>query len=735
MSTAAVGKPLDRVDGRLKVTGAARFTAEFDHPDLHHAALVTSTVAKGRITALDAAAAEAAPGVVAVLTHKTAPRMKTPPPFGGAEPSAGSTTAAVLNTDEVFWHGQPVAVVVARTFEQARAATALVRVTYDAKPANLTLDSQGKVVTPPHILGEPATVTVGDAEKALAAAAVRVDQTYHTPQHNHNAIEPHAAVAAFDGDKLTVHATTQFVNGIRTDCATRFGLKPEDVRVVGPLVGGGFGGKGIAWPNTYLAVLAAKATGKPVKLALTREDVYRCVGGRPPTRQRVALGANPDGKLTALVHTGRSATSTTNQFTEQYTFPARHLYACPNIYLTQETIALDICPPTFMRAPGETPGTFALESALDELSYALKLDPVELRLRNDPDNDPVSGHPFSNRRFKEALRLGAEKFGWGRRTPAVGSMTDGRLRIGLGVATAMYPVYQMPSSARVELTADGRAVVQSACHEMGMGTATAQTQIAADLLGLPTDKVRFELGDTRLPFSSVAGGSSQTISVAAAVKAAAALLKGKLLELVVAGSPLKGLKADGLTFRDGKLCRADDPAVGEPVGAILARAGKASADATAEIKPMAELKSLSMHSYGAQFVEVAVDPDFGTVRVRRHVAAFDVGAVMNAKTARSQLIGGMTMGLGAALLEETHRDARTGRLVNADLAEYLVPVHADVPALEAYWVGDPDPHTPMGAHGIGEIGITGVAAAVANAVYHATGKRVRDLPVTPEKLL
>ncbi|QEL20663.1 xanthine dehydrogenase family protein molybdopterin-binding subunit [Limnoglobus roseus] len=734
MSTTAVGKPMDRVDGRLKVTGAARYAAEHDYPNLAHAVLVTSTISKGTIAEVVTAAAVKARGVAAVVTHKNAPKMKVPEPFGGEKPSAGSTTAPVLNTDQVFWFGQPVAIVIAETLEQARHAAQLVRVTYQEQPANLTLDSAGKVTTPKKIMTEATTVEIGHAERALKAATLKVDAVYETPQFNHNAIELHATVAAWDGGKLTVHDTAQFVFGVQADLATRFGLKPADVRALAPLVGGGFGGKGVAWPSTYLAPLAAKVVGRPVKLVLARDQIYGCVGGRPPIRQRVAVAADKDGKLTALIQAGRSATGTTNQFVEQFTFPARHLYACPNIYLTQETIALDTCPPTFMRAPGECPGTFALESALDELSYQLKIDPVRLRQINEPDKDPTTGAPFSNRKYQEALALGAEKFGWNRRTPEPRSMADGRMLVGLGMATATYPVYRMPGSARVAVSADGTAVVQSGCHEMGMGTATAQTQIAADLLGLPVEKVRFELGDTNLPFAMVAGGSSQTISVAAAVSAAVAELKGVVLKLATAG-PLEGLKPAAVAVRDGGLYRTDDPASGESFASILQRAGRKSAEAKAEVMPGAEMQKWSMHSYGAQFCEVRVDPDFGTVRVVRFVGAFDVGRVMNAKTARSQFLGGITMGLGMALLEETHRDGRTGRIVNADLAEYMVPVHADVPAIEAYWVGDPDPHTPMGAHGIGEIGITGVAAAVANAVYHATGRRVRRVPITPERLL
>ena len=394
---------------------------------------------------------------------------------------------------------------------------------------------------------------------------------------------------------------------------------------------------------------------------------------------------------------------------------------------------LDTAPPTFMRAPGETPGTFALESALDELAHALKMDPLELRLKNDPDKDPTTGAPFSLRKFKEACRLGAEKFGWARRKAAPRAVRDGRFLVGMGMATAYYPVHQSPATAKVVLSADGSAVAQSAAHEMGMGTATVQAQHAADCLGLPVAKVRFLYGDTRLPFSPVAGGSATTISVGAAITAACAAMKDKLLALVGRASALSGAKADDVAFADGKLVRKDDAKKGEALGDILKRAKRKSVEATASVKP-GDAKKLSKASYGAQFCEVRVDPDLGEVRVSRFVGAFDCGTILNAKTARSQFIGGIVMGLGMALMEETRADARNGRVTNANLSEYLVPTHADVPALEAYWLDEADPHTPMGAHGIGEIGITGVAAAVANAVFNATGKRIRDLPILPEKL-
>jgi xanthine dehydrogenase YagR molybdenum-binding subunit len=733
----SVGKPLSRVDGRAKVTGSARYAAEFPAEKMAYGFVVLSTAAKGRIETLDTKAAEAAPGVLAVLTHKNAPKMKTTAAFdpSSSAPKSGATSAPILQTDEVFWAGQPIAVVVAETFEQARHAASLVKATYRQEKAVFDMDAlRDKAFIPDKVVGEPGEVKIGDAEKALAAAAVKVDHTYTTPREYHNAIEPHATTAAWDGDKLTVHDASQYVFGVRDMLAEKFGLKPDDVRVLSPFVGGAFGGKGLAWPHVSLAVAAAKHVGRPVKLALTREQLYGCTGYRTPTEQRVALGADKEGKLVALIHTGLTTTSTTNLFAEQFTFPARHLYACPNIHLQQKVVKLDVAPPTFMRAPGECPGTFALESALDELAHALGVDPVELRLKNDPVKDPTSGKPFSQRKFKEAYELGARKFGWSRRKARPGSVRDGRFLVGMGVATAFYPTYQFPGAAKAAVLADGTAVVQSGTHEMGMGTATVQTQHAADCLGLPAEKVRFEYGDTSLPFSAVSGGSSTTISVGAAVASACEALKTTLIGLAGEKSPLAGAKAGELVYKDGRLVRRDEPTKGESLAALAGKAKGGRAEAQVFHNPEKDDK-WSKASYGAQFCEVRVDADLGEVRVTRLIGAFDCGRVLNPKTARSQFIGGMTMGLGMALMEHTDTDPRNGRVVNGDLAGYLLPTHLDVPALDAFWVGEPDPHTPMGAHGIGEIGITGVAAAVANAVFNATGKRVRDLPILPEKLL
>ncbi|MGL4555382.1 MAG: xanthine dehydrogenase family protein molybdopterin-binding subunit [Gemmataceae bacterium] len=733
----SVGKPVSRVDGRAKVTGAARYAAEFPAGRMAYGFLVLSTVPKGRIEALDTKAADEAPGVLAVLTHKNAPRMKVTPVFDPSSPApkSSATSAPILQTDEIFWAGQPVAVVVADTFERACHAASLVKVTYKQEKATFDLDAgRDKAFIPDKVNGEPAEVKIGDAEKALATAAVKVDHLYTTPREVHNAIEPHATTAQWDGDKLTVHDATQYVFGVREMLCERFSLKPEDVRVLSPFVGGGFGGKGLSWPNVWLAVAAARHVGRPVKVVVTREQLYGCTGYRTPTEQRVKLGADAAGKLVALVHTGVTTSSTTNVFAEQFTFPARHLYASPNIHLQQKVVKLDVPPPTFMRAPGESPGTFALESALDELAHAAGIDPVELRLTNDPANDPVSGKPFSLRKFREAYELGARKFGWSRRKAKPGTVRDGRFLVGMGVATAFYPVYQFPGAAKVVMLADGTAVVQSGTHEMGMGTATVQAQHAADLLDLPVEKVRFEYGDTNLPFAAVTGGSATTISVGAAVAAAVEALKTTLLGLAGKKSPLTGVTAGEVVFRDGRLVRREEPTKGEALGALARAARGGRAEAQVFHNPGKDDK-LSKGSYGAQFCEVRVDPDLGEVRVTRFVGAYDCGKILNPKTARSQFIGGVVMGLGMALMEAAHTDPRDGRVVNANLAEYLIPTHLDVPALEAYWVDEPDPHTPMGAHGIGEIGITGVAAAVANAVFNATGKRVRDLPILPEKLL
>lgn len=734
-----IGKPIDRIDGKEKVTGSARFSAEYPLEGLVHACLVFSTVAKGTIRHIDASSAEKTPGVVSVITHKNAPKVKDPPlfsPTGGTD-AAGSKTN-LLSTQEIFWNGQPVAVVVADTLERAEHAASLVKVDYEEGKAALSF-SNGMIDAeiPKNIMGEDTEVSRGDAEQSLASAKFKVDRIYSTPRYNHNAIELHATTAVWNGDHLTVYDASQFVRGVADSLAKMFSLDKKSVRVLAPFVGGGFGGKGSMWPHVYLCVLAAKVTGRPVKLVLSREGVFQTVGGRTPSQQRVALGADGSGKLTALLHTGVTATSFTNDFAEQFSFPARHLYATDSLFVSQSVVRLNTTANTFMRAPGESIGTFALESAMDELAYELGVDPVELRIRNDPERDPAKGTEFSARHLKEAYRLGAEKFGWQNRPSKPRSMRDGKWLIGQGVATAFYPAYRFPAAAKVRLNADGTAVVQSSAQEMGMGTATVQTQHAAERLGLPMNRIRFEYGDTDLPQAPVAGGSNQTISIALAVQLACEKL---LQELHAAAkkdkeSPLASSHFDDVQPWNGGLFRRDDHAVGESYASILARLEKGFVEAEETSGQPFESLKYSMGSYGAQFCEIRVDEETGEARVSRWVAAFDTGRILNPKTAQSQFMGGIIMGIGMALTEESLFDERSGQITNATLAEYHVPVNADVPRIETYFLDIPDPHTPLGAHGIGEIGITGTAAAVANAVFHATGKRIRELPITLDKLM
>jgi xanthine dehydrogenase YagR molybdenum-binding subunit len=732
----AMGAPISRIDGPLKVAGQARFAAEVQVEGLLYAAVAFSTIARGRIAAIDTAAAEAASGVALVMTYHNAPRMSSPALFGTSATAAGPSDLPVMQDAEIYWNGQPVAVVLAERQEQADHAISLIAVTYDPLPAITAFDAaKAQARTPETILRDPPTIAIGDAENALANATLKVDQIYRTPRHNHNAIELHGSTIWWEDERLVVHDASQLVNATAATLADIFGIKEKQVRVLSPYVGGGFGGKCL-WYHQILGAAAAKLAGRPVRIALSREGVFRAVGGRTCTEQRVALAATTDGKLTALIHTGVAAMTTHNNCPEQFSFPARHLHASPNIYVTQQVADMDMLANTFMRAPGESVGTFALESALDELAEALRIDPVELRCRNEPEKDPTSGNAFSSRHLVEAYRAGAERFGWSRRDPKPRARREGDWLIGMGVATATYPYYRMPGgAARIRISADGSAVVAIASHEMGMGTATVQAQHAAARLGLPLDRVRFDYGDSELPRGTVAGGSSQSASIGAAVIAAYDVLVEELLKLAGNDSPLAGLSSQEVEARDGGLGKIGDSAVHESYISILKRAGRNEVIGEAAAPPPLEVQRYSMHSYGAQFCEVRVNALTGETRVSRFLGSFDFGSVLNAKTAASQLRGGIIMGLGLALTEETLFDERSGRIMNASLAEYHIPVHLDVPEIDVMWTDIPDPHAPLGARGIGEIGITGVGAAVANAVYNATGKRIRDLPITLDKLM
>jgi xanthine dehydrogenase YagR molybdenum-binding subunit len=743
-TTKYVGRAVDRVDGLAKATGQARFAAEYPYPDLAHAALVHATIARGRITAIDTAAARALHGVIDVLTHENAPAMKPAPKmsFLNLSSIASGTSVNYLATDEVHWNGQPIAVVVAETPETARYAASLVRPAYEELPAAVDLAAEAPNAVPVkgNLLIESGA-DKGDATAALAAAPVSVDLGFSTPQHNHNAIEPHATTAVWDGDRLTLHEGTQNIPWLRKHLAQRFGVPEKSIRVLSPYVGGGFGGKSRAWAGTLLAALAARATGRAVRLALTRAGVYHTVGGRTASTQRVALGADAHGRLTALIHTSVSRTGLVGGMPEPITEASRHLYSAPNIHLRQNSVPLDLLTNTFMRAPGASIGTFALESAMDELAWELGMDPIELRMRNEPERDPVGGQRFTHRMLSEAYARGAERFGWRERDPRPGAMRDGRWLVGMGVATAHHGSMRMPASVTVRLGSDGTVMVRSGLHEMGMGTATAQAQIAADEMGVPLEYVRVEYGDSDLPPGAGAIGSVQTASAAAGVLAACAKLKKSVLALArrAPGSPLRGHRLEELEARDGGLYH---PSGGQTYTEILTAAGRDHVETESRsnmlgfvARTVRDRRRWVRAASGAQFCEVRVDPDTGEVRVSRWLGVFDVGTVINARTAASQLRGGIVMGIGMALSEQTLIDHRNGRIMNPSLAEYHIPVHADIPRIDVDYLNEPDPTMPLGLHGIGEVSITGVAAAVANAVRHATGKRVLDLPITLDKVL
>lgn len=732
----ALGQSISRIEGPMKVQGRTRFAAEFPYDNISYAALAFSTIARGRISELNVSAAEAAPGVILVMTYRNAPRMKAPSLMMSSPTAAGASNLPVMQNDEIHWNGQPIALVLAETQEQADYAASLVTAKYELLPAVTSFDEAKKSPRQlENLLGQPPFVEIGDAEAALANSEVKVDLIYRTPRHNHNAIELHAATIVWNDDELRVHDASQLLDLTTGQLADIFGLDISKVHVTSPYVGGGFGGK-CFWDHQILACAAAKLAGRPVRIMLSREGVFRIIGGRTVTEQRVALGARTDGTLNALIHTGTAAMTTHNSCPEQFTFPARHLYGARTFRIGQDVADLDMLANTFMRAPGESVGTFALECALDELAEKLELDPIELRRRIEPEKDPTTGKPFSSRYLIEAYDKGAEQFGWDKRSRTPRQRREGEWLIGMGCATATYPYHRFPGgAARIKLTADGHLTVSTAVHDMGMGTATAQVQHLAARLGLPLEHVTFEYGDSRLPRGVIAGGSTQTASIGGAIIAATEVFMEELIKLAGNDSPLAGLSLSEVEARDGGLSHVSDSSRFESYQSILQRAGREELVCEAEAPAPAEMEAFSMHSYGAQFCEVRVSTLTGETRVSRFLGSFDAGQILNPKMATSQFKGGIIMGIGLALTEETYFDERTGRIVNASLADYHVPVQMDVPPIEILYTNKPDPQAPMGARGIGEIGITGVGAAVANAVHNATGIRVRDLPVTLDKLM
>ncbi len=737
-----IGQPIDRRDGRLKVTGRARYAAEFSPPGMVHAALVQSTVAAGSVAGFELGTAQGMPGVLAVITTDNAPRL--PGAAGGATPKAGggpqTITAPLLQSAELFYNGQHIGVVVADTLDRALAAAEAVQPRYQPGEALTDMASALHDAYPPRHFRDgarPPDSSRGDPDGAFAASPVKLSLTYTTPIEHHNPMEPHATVAAWQGDRLTVWTATQGIDGTQAALAALFAIPPANVTVLSPFVGGGFGCKGSTWPPATLTAMAARVVGRPVRLVLTRRQMYTSNGYRPRTVQSLRLGADADGTLRSLRHNGISQTSPPGlgEFTEPVALGSEMLYACNNVAVTHRLVAVNASLPTYMRAPGEASGNFALESAMDEMAAALTMDPIALRLRNYADRDGHDDKPFASKLLRQCYAAGAEAAGWSRRTLAPRAMRDGRYLIGMGMATATYPTNRQPAGAWARMMPDGTAIAASATHDIGTGTYTVMAQVAAEELGLPPERVRFVLGDSRLPKAPVSGGSQTVASVAPAVQAAARALRDKLFALAreERRGRFRGLDPAEMRLANGVISGGGARV---HVAELLAQGNQRWIEAHADAAPGPEKQHYSMHSFGAQFAEVRVDEDLGELRLVRMVGAFDGGRILNAKTARSQLIGGIVYGIGMAMLEETLVDRETGRIANSSVAEYLMPVNADVPEIDVITIGGDDGiSNPLGAKGIGELPMVGVAAAIANAVWHATGVRVRDLPIRIENIL
>ncbi len=732
-----IGQPMSRRDGVLKVTGAAHYGADHHPPGMLHAVLATSRIARGRVARLDVAAAKAHPGVVEVMTPFSRPALAMDPdvklhPFMFVQD--------VLQSDRVRYAGQPIAVVIAETIEAATEGAALLAPRYEAEPPTVGLDGAESFVPPAVGPGHPAVVEHGDVEAGLAAAVHRVDAIYETPPQYHNTMETHAVVACWHGDALSLDLPTQGLALTRDRLAGLLGLAPENIHIRSPFLGGGFGSKGLLLGPQILGILAAKMVGRPVKLVLRRDQMFGPVGHRPATRQRLRLGIDGEGRLTALAHHAKVTACSFDDFFEPAADIARTLYASPAIATSHEAVRIDSGMPFFMRAPGEATGSVALESAIDEAALACGLDPLDFRLRNYAEVEPVTGKPFSSKALRDCYRQGAERFGWARRPREARQMRNaaGHL-VGWGMGTATFPAIMFQGQAHAVIHRDGTGLMKTGAHDMGQGAWTALAQIAADALGLDIDQVEFKAGTSHLPDAGIAGGSAHTATAGMAIHNAGAAVIAKLADLATADerSPLFGAGNAGVVARGGRLHARDDASRSDGYADILARAGLDTIDAIGSGASDPALQATyAMHAHGAVFAEVTVDPDLGQVRVTRAVGAFAAGRIINPKLVRSQLLGGMIWGLSFALHEAAVVDHRTGRVINGDFAGYHIPVNADVVDLDAFTVDEHDPHVnALGIKGVGEIAITGSAGAIANAVWHATGIRVRRFPIRIEDLL
>jgi len=734
---ANIGQPLTRRDGLLKVTGQARYAADNHPPGMLHAVLAVSSIARGRVIFLDVTAAKTHPGVVEVMTPANRPPLALDP---DAKLDPFMFRLDLLQNDRVRYAGQPIAVVIADTLEAATEAATLLSPRYEAEPPRIGLDGDDSFIPPAIGVGTPPEVRHGDVEAGLAVAEHRIEAIYETPAQYHNPMEPHAIVATWHGDRLLVDTPSQGLAWAVGRIAGLFGIPPENILIRSPFLGGGFGCKGMVSGPQVLGILAARLVGRPVKLVLRREQMYGPVGHRAPTRQTLRLGADRQGALTAIHHHMRTASSSFDDFFEPAVQVSHTLYASPAIATTAEAVRLDTGTPIFMRAPGEASGSIALESAIDEIAHVAGMDPLEFRLKNYAEVEPISGKPFSSKALRECYAQGAASFRWQGRPLAPRQMRDENgLLVGWGVGTATFPVIMFQGQARAVLRRDGTGLVELGAHDMGQGAWTALAQIAADSLSLKLERLEFRAGSSDLPDAGIAGGSSHTATAGMAIHNAGADAIAKLAELAMGDqrSPLFGAGNAGVLAHSGRLIRRDDDSRSESYADILSRAGLAEIEGrgSAGGDPFAD-KPYAMHAHGAVFAEVKVDPELGQIRATRLVGAFAAGTIINPRLVRSQYYGGMIWGVSFALHERAELDPRSGRVMNANLAEYHVPVNADMPSLEAILVEEHDPNVnALGIKGVGEIGITGTAGAIANAVWHATGVRVRSFPITIEQLI
>jgi xanthine dehydrogenase YagR molybdenum-binding subunit len=715
----------NRVDGVAKVTGKAKYIAEWRFPSLSYGYLVHSTIAKGKIRTIDASEAERHPGVVKVLTHLNTTK------YAKAE---NDRPHRPLHNADVLFSGQAVALVVAETFEQARYAATLVKIEYDRETPSTDLR---KVADKAFIVGRPRPDR-GNPEEAFTKSEVKIEAEYTIPIEHHNPMELHGCIALWEGEKLTLFNKTQGVKDVQDHLVKSFGLKPENVQVISPFVGGAFGAALNPHYYPFITAVAARDLKRPVKVNYTRRQMFTGHGYRPYTWQKVQIGASRDGKFQSIIHEAVGNTSTFENFGENPNSFGRTLYECPNYDTPYSLAKLDLPTPTWMRAPGAVSGAFALESAIDELAYELKIDPLELRLINYSEKDPDTGKPWSSKALRDAYKQGAAKFGWEKRKLEPRSMRDGRWLVGWGCATGIWGAMQLPASCKITLKADGTAYVGSATADIGPGTYTVITMIAAEYLGIAPDKIKFELGDSSLPNAPVQGGSFTTASVGTAAHGAALAIKQKLFDLALKeeSSPLVGSTVDVVEMSGGYLSLRSDLKKRVSIADLMAKNNLTEISETFTSRPSAERQKYATQAHGAQFVEVKVDEALGIVKVTRVVEATAVGKIMNPKTSHSQEMGGVVWGIGMALHEETAIDHRYGRMMTTDLASYHVPSNADVMSVETAFVEEEDKIVnPLGVKGMGELCMVGIPAAIANAIFHATGKRVRDLPITPDKLL